>query len=72
MGNGDMKPEGMNVGAVLWIVWMGVYFYLMVKGRNTLPFRWGGGNPLRALGVVGALLSIGTIYVWWANRRDSK
>jgi hypothetical protein len=68
-----MKPEGMNVGAVLWIAWMGIFVYLIVKHRNTVPLYWGA-NP-KSLGLfisMGALLAVGTIYVWWANRRDSK
>jgi membrane protein DedA with SNARE-associated domain len=66
-----MKPEGMNVGVVIWVLWMSAFVYLMVKGRNTFPLR-GGADPLALLGLAVALLAIGTIYVWWANRRDSK
>jgi hypothetical protein len=71
--NARMKPEGTNVGAVLWIIWMTVFVYLMVKHRNTVPLSWGADPKSPGLFIgLGALLTIGTIYVWWANRRDSK
>ncbi len=67
------KPEGMNLGAVLWVLWMGAFVYLMVKHRNTLPLFWGADpkSPFPFI-VIGGLVVIGTVYVWWANRRDSK
>jgi hypothetical protein len=50
---------------------------ILVKGykvRNTISLYQGEGDGkllLRLLIVLG-LLVIGTVYVWWANRRDSK
>ena len=60
-----------NFGAVLWIIWMVIFVAVSWKERNTVPLRRSG-NPLVGLLFVGGLIAVGTVYVWWANRRDSK
>jgi len=68
----DKKPEGMDFGFVLWAVWNVVFFTLMWRGRNTLPLMWRSSDPLAVVIMAGGMFVIGTVYVWWANRRDSK
>jgi hypothetical protein len=68
----DIKPEGINFGAVVWVCCLAGYVYLNVKYRDTLPFFRGGGlNSPTPFVVIATLAALGTVYVWWANRRDS-
>jgi hypothetical protein len=68
----ELKPEGINFGAVAWVCCMAAYVYLNVKYRNSLPF-FRGGDPslLMAFFFMAGLIVIGSMYVWWANKRDS-
>jgi hypothetical protein len=68
----EKSPEGMNFGFVLWAIWNVVFFTLMWRARHTLPLWWPGTPSLGKLILFGAMMGIGTLYVWWANRRDSK
>ncbi len=68
----EIKPEGINFGRVVFVGCMAGYVYLNVKYRDSLPF-FRGGNPNTLkwfLVTIGGLGVIGTVYVWWANRRD--
>jgi len=64
------KPEGMNLGVVLAVLWLFVLLAIGWKQRGSTPL-WEP-NPERAFIVIGILVGLGTVYVWWANRRDSK
>jgi hypothetical protein len=68
----EIKPEGINFGAVAWVCCLAGYIYLNIKYRDRLPFFRGGSlhSPTPFL-VIAALVGIGSMYVWWANRRDS-
>jgi hypothetical protein len=71
--NKPIKPEGMDFGFVLWAAWNVVFFTLMWRGRHTLPLSWPGvHDPLGLVILAGGMFAIGILYVWWANRRDSK
>jgi hypothetical protein len=67
----EIKPEGINFGAVAWVCCMAAYVYLNIKYRDSLPFRGGTPNLPTLLIVISGLGVIGTVYVWWANKRDS-
>jgi hypothetical protein len=73
MDNTEMKRP-MNFGVFVSII----FFILLVavgwKHRNTTPLYWGnrGDHLLLRLLVVGILVVIVALYVWWANRRDFK
>jgi hypothetical protein len=69
----ELKPEGINFGAVAWVCCMAAYVYLNVKYRDSLPF-FRGGNPnlLTAFFFMAGLIVIGSMYVWGANKRDAK
>ena len=69
---GGIEPEGMNFGFVVWAIWNVVFFTLMWRGRHTLPLGRRGPDLLGAVIYVGGILAIGTVYVLWTNRRDSK
>jgi hypothetical protein len=68
----ELKPEGINFGAVARLCCMAAYVYLNVKYRNSLPFFRGGNlNSPTPFFFMAGLIVIGASYVWWANKRDS-
>jgi hypothetical protein len=68
----ENKPEGMDLGFILWAIWNLVFFTLVWRARHILPLWWPGSNPIGKLVLIGGMLGIGALYVWWANRRDFK
>jgi|HubBroStandDraft_1064217.scaffolds.fasta_scaffold786790_1 membrane protein DedA with SNARE-associated domain len=72
MDNAEMKRP-MNFGLFLFAIWAAILIALGWKQRNTIPLHWRtGANLPEALLVVGSLVGIVLLYVWWANRRDFK
>jgi hypothetical protein len=63
----------LNFAVFVWILFMILLSVVGWKERKTVPLRWAtGANPLTRLLVVGGLVAIVAVYVWWANRRDFK
>jgi membrane protein DedA with SNARE-associated domain len=72
VNNGERKEDKRSriSFALIWIAILGLLAYL-----NHARMRPFGGNPDSYLWKIGILIVIGciaSIYVWWANRRDSK
>jgi hypothetical protein len=68
--NAEMKRP-MNFGLFILFIWMVVVIAVVWKRRNTIALHWGL-DPLSFILVTGVLIVVGTTYVWWANKRDSK